>query len=192
MKISVLFEISSNLKISTKSTSYLASKQAQHSSCTFDMKSSWFASSSQKSLLNGPSSMYQTSRCSMIVARKVTQPLPGSGAVQFTWISFLTASLVCVTTLPQISLVNESSSVILKVPCLTGEKSYSMIRSKRKKVIESLFLIKWIFLIIKNLLYLRIHVSDVAFLLNCQKESSERWSGSISTSNRITIPLQEN
>lgn len=139
-----LFRNLSNLKKSTKSTSYLASKQAQHFSCTFDMKSSWFASSSQKSLLNGPSSMYQTSRCSMIVARNVTQPLPGSGAVQFTLISFLTASLVCVTTLPQISLVNESSSMILKVPCLTGEKSYSMIRSKKNKWLNRVFLIKWI------------------------------------------------
>lgn len=85
------------------------------------------SSSSQKSLVNGPSSIYQTSRCSMTVARNVRQPLPRFGAVQLILISFLDVSLVCVTTLPQISLTNELSGLSLNVPCLSSTKSFEFV-----------------------------------------------------------------
>lgn len=146
------------------------------------MKSSWLSSSSQKSLLKGPSSIYQTSLCSMIVARKVTQPAPGSGAVQFTWISLLAVSLVCVTTLPQMSLVNVSSSLTFKVPCLTGEKSLEIKSNFLNRNYETDC----------EQFYFREHCRDIGLLFNGQEKSGKCWPRSISTSNRVAVPLKEN
>lgn len=62
-------------------TSYRASEHAQHLSFNIDSVSTVCGSSSQNSRLNGPSSIYQMSRCSTTVARNITQPVPGGGAV---------------------------------------------------------------------------------------------------------------
>lgn len=106
-------------------TSYFASLHAQHSSKTFDMKSCWASSSSQNSLVNFGESIYQTSRFSTIVARKVTQPLPDSGAIQITCISSFGISDECVATLPQINFaIFRKFSSNVNVPCFAGEKSY--------------------------------------------------------------------
>lgn len=65
--------------------SYFASSQAVHSSSTIGWVSPESASSSHKILLKAPSSLYQTSRCSITVDLNTKHPLPGGGAVHWTY-----------------------------------------------------------------------------------------------------------
>ena len=62
--------------------SYFASSHALQSVGIIGSESPGSDSSSQKTLIKWPSSAYQTSRCSITVALKTTQPLPGGGAFQ--------------------------------------------------------------------------------------------------------------